>query len=138
DPKRVILKNKDVVLGPADGIVVSISGVDSVPEELSVEVDSRFIKISIFLSVFDVHVNRMPVSGIVKSMAYVPGMFSNAFYDGASFKNERQIILIENDDSEKFVVTQVAGLIARRIVCDVAVDDSISAGDRFGIIKIWQ
>ena len=92
-------------------------------------------KISIFLNIFNVHVNRIPTDGIVKKITYIHGKFINASLDKSSVDNERNIICLENDKNEIFYVTQIAGLIARRIVCDVKEQQVIKKGHRFGIIK---
>ena len=87
------------------------------------------------MNVFDVHVNRIPTSGTIKKIIYVPGKFFNASFDKSSKKNERNIVIIENDKKENFVVSQIAGLIARRIICNLNVKQQVIKGDRYGIIK---
>lgn len=134
DPVRIVPKADRLLLSPADGRITDIEFVDYFPSELALE-GEELIKISIFLSVFDVHVNRIPVSGIVRSLLYIPGIFSNAFFDKASFKNERQIVLIEDEDKEKVVVVQISGLIARRVICRLSNDQHVEQGERFGVIK---
>ena len=131
DPVRVI-PDEDVIISPADGIITFI-GISNPPKELNIE--DKFIKVSIFLSIFNVHVNRLPVSGKVTDIKYVEGNFLNASLDKSSDKNERNIILIEDELSNKYIVTQIAGLIARRIICDLKVDQRSIKGHRFGIIK---
>ncbi|MBI04483.1 MAG: phosphatidylserine decarboxylase family protein [Pelagibacteraceae bacterium] len=131
DPIRAI-PNHDVVVSPADGQIVFV-GESDYPEELSLK--NRSIKISIFLDLYNVHVNRIPISGIIKDIKYIPGKFFRANVDKSSKENERNIVLIENEKNEKIVVSQIAGLIARRIVCDLKVNQKVDKGDRFGIIK---
>lgn len=134
DPERVTPQVENAVVSPADGIVQQITDV-SPPAELDVP-HTVMRRISIFLSVFDVHVNRVPVSGIVKTLVYRPGKFINASLDKASEDNERETILLEADyEHTTIVVTQIAGLIARRIVCDLYEASKVTVGERFGIIK---
>ena len=131
DPNRSI-PIEDFIVSPADGKIVYI-GESNLPDELGITGD--YLKISIFLDVFNVHVNRMPVSGNVKQITYIPGKFFRANVDKASKENERNIILLENKNKEKIVVVQIAGLIARRIVCELKNNQSVFKGDRFGMIK---
>lgn len=131
DPIRII-PNENVIVSPADGEIVFI-GESDLPNELNT--NGKYLKISIFLDLFNVHVNRLPVSGIIKEIKYVPGKFFRANIDKSSDENERNIILIENEKNEIFVVTQIAGLIARRIICDLKVKQEVIKGDKFGIIK---
>ena len=115
DPIRAI-PNADVVVSPADGQVVYI-GESELPEETMLS--GKSLKISIFLDLYNVHVNRIPVSGEIKNIKYVPGKFFRANVDKSSKENERNIIVIENKNKENVIVSQIAGLIARRIVCDL-------------------
>ena len=131
DPDRYI-PTEDVIVSPADGVITYI-GVSKEPNLLNEEKD--FIKISIFLNIFNVHVNRLPTSGEIKKIQYISGKFINATLDKSSEDNERNIICIENDNNEIFYVTQIAGLIARRIICEVKEKQHITKGNRFGIIK---
>ena len=131
DPIRII-PNENVIVSPADGEVVFI-GESDLPNELNI--NGKYLKISIFLDLFNVHVNRIPVSGIIKEIIYVSGKFFRANIDKSSDENERNIILIENEKKELFVTTQIAGLIARRIICDLKIKQEVIKGDRFGIIK---
>jgi len=133
DPIRIIPK-ENVIVSPADGEIVFI-GESELPEECDVNTKGKFLKISIFLDIFNVHVNRIPVSGIVKDIIYTPGKFFRANVEKASKENERNIIVIENQKKEKIIVTQIAGLIARRIICNIKMNQKIFKGDRFGIIK---
>jgi phosphatidylserine decarboxylase len=131
DPVRFI-PEEEVVVSPADGIVTSISESDS---PIDKENYGKLIRVSIFLSIFNVHVNRIPTNGLVKKISYVHGKFINATLDKSSIHNERNIILIENKNNETFFVTQIAGLIARRIVCEIKENQNVYKGNRFGIIK---
>ena len=131
DPIRSI-PNEKVVVSPADGIVTFIgSSNNPLGDNLD---DNKYTKISIFLSIFDVHVNRMPVDATVSSVKYIPGNFINATLDKSSNENERNIIIAENNDN-KFYIVQIAGLIARRIVCNIKINQEVIKGDRIGIIK---
>ena len=131
DPIRAI-PNADVVVSPADGQVVYI-GESELPEETMLS--GKSLKISIFLDLYNVHVNRIPVSGEIKNIKYVPGKFFRANVDKSSKENERNIIVIENKNKENVIVSQIAGLIARRIVCNLKIKQYVEKGDRFGIIK---
>ena len=131
DPVRSIPGEK-VIVSPADGLVTFI-GITKNP--LNDETDQNSYKqISIFLSVFDVHVNRMPVDAKISQIKYIPGKFINATLDKSSEENERNIILAENNN-DKFYIVQIAGLIARRIVCSIKNNQEVNKGDRIGIIK---
>ena len=131
DPKRFV-PVENVIVSPADGIITYI-GPSKGPEIL--DNDKEFIKISIFLNIFNVHVNRLPTDGIIKKIKYIHGKFINATLDKSSIHSERNIILIENKNNETFFVTQIAGLIARRIVCEIKENQNVYKGNRFGIIK---
>tara|TARA_B100000029_G_scaffold344206_1_gene336656 strand:+ start:1338 stop:2006 length:669 start_codon:yes stop_codon:yes gene_type:complete len=131
DPIRSI-PDADVLVSPADGQIVFI-GESNYPEETNLK--NKCIKISIFLDLYNVHVNRIPISGKIIDIKYVPGKFFRANVDKSSKENERNIIVIENNQKEIIVVTQIAGLIARRIVCDLKTNQQVEKGDRFGIIK---
>jgi len=131
DPKRVIPSDK-FIISPADGIITYIGESKAPINDL--ENKNSYKKISIFLSIFNVHVNRIPVDGKIKNIKYISGKFFNASLDKSSDKNERNIVCIENH-SHFFYVVQIAGLIARRIVCEVSEDQEIEKGDRLGIIK---
>jgi len=131
DPLRVTPID-DMVVSPADGIITFI-GEQNAPKETKIK--SKFIKISIFLNIFNVHINRIPTYGKVKKIIYVSGKFINATLDKSSEDNERNIILIEKDNSDLIIVTQIAGLIARRIVCNIKNNEILLQGDKLGIIK---
>ncbi len=142
DPERVIPQGEDLIVSPADGLVSLIAQVPP-PRELQAPDASGapglgaepVTRISIFMSVFDVHINRAPVGGTVKRVIYIPGKFMNADLDKASEDNERQHILIERPDGRPIGFTQIAGLVARRIVPFVKPGDIIAAGQRVGLIR---
>jgi phosphatidylserine decarboxylase len=131
DPERITNKSEGIVSSPADGVIVDISR-RVPPSEIGINEEMQ--KISIFLNVFNVHVNRSPVAGIVEKVIYHKGQFLNAGVDKASEENERNTVII-NSNHGKFAVVQIAGLIARRIICDVSADKKLEAGERYGIIK---
>ena len=133
DPTRVPPMRSAAVLSPADGHVVSVM-LAVPPVELGLG-DGPLLRVAIFLSVLDVHVNRMPVAATVSRIAYRPGKFLNASLDKASVDNERNAIALRLDDGREMAVVQIAGLIARRIVCDVREGERVVAGGRFGIIR---
>jgi phosphatidylserine decarboxylase len=137
DPDRVSPREDGLLLAPADGLVIQVADVD-VPRQLQGETgmpEARATRISIFLSVLDVHINRTPVSGTVKSLTYVPGKFLNASLDKASDDNERSYMVVEAFDGTRVGVTQIAGLIARRIVTFVAPGAILAPGQRYGLIR---
>ena len=133
DPDRVIPISKTLVLSPADGVVSMIEDVE-VPTELGLKKEVR-TRISIFLNIFDVHVNRVPMDGKITKVLYHPGKFFNASLDKASVYNEKNHVVIEVAPKKNIIFTQIAGLIARRIVCDLKEDQEVKAGQRYGIIK---
>jgi phosphatidylserine decarboxylase len=133
DPERVTPGRPGLVVAPADGRVVSIAAV-APPPELNLGDAPRW-RVAIFLSVLDVHVNRMPVDGTVTAIAYRHGKFVNASLDKASTDNERNAMAIRLTDGRSIAVVQIAGLIARRILCYVHEGETLSAGVRFGIIR---
>ncbi len=136
DPVRTTPQDPNLIVAPADGLVTMITQVPA-PLELAGEggLTGEFTRVSIFMSVFDVHVNRSPVAGVVKRLAYVPGKFLNADLDKASEDNERQHFLVERDDGAKIGFTQIAGLVARRIMAFVKEGDTVAAGERIGLIR---
>ncbi|MCX7863736.1 MAG: phosphatidylserine decarboxylase [Novosphingobium sp.] len=142
DPARVTPRDERFILSPADGLVCLIRKV-SPPRELVVDDGSGLAsmssepvtRVSIFMSVFDVHINRAPIGGTVRRVVYVPGRFLNADLDKASEENERQHILIERGDGLLIGLTQIAGLVARRIVPFVKPGDMLAAGQRIGLIR---
>ena len=131
DPTRYPPFRDGTVVSPADGRVLSVTQVDG--PELSGMVEST--KISIFMSVFNVHVNRSPAAGRVLETHYKPGKFFSANLDKASDENERNLVVIEDEQGRRIAFVQIAGLIARRIVCFVGPDDTLEKGERFGLIR---
>ena len=131
DPERYTQDTKGAVISPADGRVLFVKKTDY-PKELGVKGEAT--KISIFMSVFDVHVNRNPVSGKVAKVVYIPGKFINASLDKASEDNERSLTLVESD-GDKVAYVQIAGFVARRIVNNLKEGAAVESGDRFGLIK---
>lgn len=133
DPERVTPLGDQWVVSPADGEVTAIE-ISDLPPEVE-ELEGKRTRISIFLSVLDVHVNRVPASGIIRQLSYHAGKFLSATLDKSSDENERQTIVMETQEGKSIVFVQIAGLIARRIVCDLNIGDSVQAGERFGIIR---
>lgn len=136
DPVRTTPVDPDLIVAPADGLVTMITRTGP-PPELAGEggLTGEFTRVSIFMSVFDVHINRTPIAGRIAKMAYVAGKFLNADLDKASEDNERQLFLVERDDGVKVGFTQIAGLIARRILTFVKEGDTVAAGERIGLIR---
>jgi phosphatidylserine decarboxylase len=137
DPMRTTPRGDRLIVAPADGLITMIARVPPPPELRGPEglADGDYTRVSIFMSVFDVHINRAPISGRVKRVAYVPGKFVNADLDKASEDNERQHLLIEGADGLRIGFTQIAGLIARRILSFVREGDMVDAGQRVGLIR---
>jgi phosphatidylserine decarboxylase len=137
DPVRTTPRGANLIVAPADGLVTMIEKVPPPPELAGPEGlgDAQSTRVSIFMSVFDVHINRSPITGRIRRVAYVPGKFLNADLDKASEDNERQHFLVEGADGVKVGFTQIAGLIARRILSFVREGDSIEAGQRVGLIR---
>ncbi len=133
DPERTIIGDDSYLVSPADGEVIKVEEVDG-PKELGLE-NKKFKKISIFMNVFDCHVNRTPCSGIVEDILYKPGKFLNASLDKASEDNERNYYKIKDKHGNDIVVVQIAGLVARRIVCETNKNEELSQGDRIGMIR---
>ena len=133
DPERISINDDNYLTSPADGEVLMIHEVDG-PKELNLE-SKKFTKISIFMNVFDCHVNRTPCEGKISEILYKPGKFLNASLDKASEHNERNYYKITNNDDEDIIVVQIAGLIARRIVCESSKDQTLKQGDRIGMIR---
>lgn len=142
DPERVVPRLDSAIVAPADGLVSLIMQVEP-PAELRIDdgtgiaglPDGPVTRISIFMSVFDVHINRAPIGGVVRRVVYIPGKFLNADLDKASEENERQHFLIERPDGMTIGFTQIAGLVARRIVPFVKPGDTVGAGQRIGLIR---
>jgi phosphatidylserine decarboxylase len=137
DPIRTTPRNERMIIAPADGLITMITKVPPPPELRGPDglSDPEYTRISIFMSVFDVHINRAPIGGRVKRMAYVPGKFVNADLDKASEDNERQHLLIEGSDGLRIGFTQISGLVARRILAFVREGDVVEAGQRIGLIR---
>ncbi len=133
DPERTIIGDDSYLVSPADGEVIKVEEVDG-PKELGLE-NKKFKKISIFMNVFDCHVNRTPCSGIVEDILYKPGKFLNASLDKASEDNERNYYKIKDKHGNDIVVVQIAGLVARRIVCETNKNQELHQGDRIGMIR---
>mgnify|MGYP001315871308 CR=1 FL=1 len=133
DPDRVSIKDNNYLVSPADGLITEISEING-PEELGLE-NKKFTRISIFMNVFNCHVNRVPTEGIVEEIFYKPGKFLNASLDKASKENERNYYKINTINGEEIIIVQIAGLIARRIVCEVSKDQKLIQGERIGMIR---
>ena len=137
DPIRTTPMDPRLIVAPADGLVTMIKK-GPPPPQLAGEgglTDPEYTRVSIFMSVFDVHINRTPIAGTVKRIEYVEGKFLNADLDKASDDNERQYFLMEREDGLKIGFTQIAGLVARRILATVKEGDALQAGDRVGLIR---
>ena len=134
DPIRTTPQDPALIVAPADGLVTMITTV-AAPPELAAAMSGEFTRVSIFMSVFDVHINRSPIAGTIRKIAYIPGKFLNADLDKASEDNERQHFLVEREDGVKIAFTQIAGLVARRIMSFVAEGDRVAAGERIGLIR---
>jgi phosphatidylserine decarboxylase len=137
DPVRTVPQGDNLIVAPADGMVTLIQNVMPPREMAGSEGlgDSPMTRVSIFMSVFDVHINRTPIAGTIKNVIYISGKFLNADLDKASEDNERQHILVERSDGLRIGFTQIAGLVARRIVPFVKPGDMVAAGQRIGLIR---
>jgi phosphatidylserine decarboxylase len=133
DPERQSINSEDFLVSPADGEIIKVEEVNG-PKELGLE-NKKFNKISIFMNVFDCHVNRSPCSGTISEISYKAGKFINASLDKASEDNERCYYKIKNSFGEDIIVVQIAGLIARRIVTECSKDENIEQGSRIGMIR---
>jgi phosphatidylserine decarboxylase len=133
DPERVIIEDDNYLVSPADGEVIKVEEVDG-PKELGLE-NKKFNKISIFMNVFDCHVNRTPCKGKIEEILYKPGKFLNASFDKASEDNERNYYKIKDVNGNDIIIVQIAGLIARRIVCESDKNQELSQGERIGMIR---
>jgi len=133
DPERVIIEDDNYLVSPADGEVIKVEEVDG-PKEVGME-NKKFKKISIFMNIFDCHVNRTPCAGTVEDILYKPGKFLNASFDKASEDNERNYYKIKDTSGNNIIVVQIAGLIARRIVCETNNGQTLSQGERIGMIR---
>ena len=133
DPERFSINDENYLTSPADGVISQITETNG-PKELGLS-EKKYTRVSIFMNVFDCHVNRTPISGSVIEILYKPGSYINASFDKASEENERNYIKIKNSNGEEFILVQIAGLIARRIVCEVKKDQQLKQGEKFGIIR---
>ena len=133
DPERISIQDDNYLVSPADGVVLQILDTNG-PKELGLE-NRKFKKISIFMNVFDCHVNRSPCAGKISDILYKPGKFINASFDKASEDNERNYYKIKNNQNEDIVVVQIAGLVARRIITEVNKDEELEQGKRIGMIR---
>ena len=133
DPDRVSIQNENFLVSPADGLISKISEVEG-PVELNLE-NKKFTKVSIFMNVFNCHVNRSPISAKVEEIFYKPGKFLNATLDKSSEENERNYYRLKTLDGEEVIIVQIAGLIARRIVCEVNESQEVQQGERIGMIR---
>ena len=133
DPDRFPINDENYLLSPADGVVSQITEING-PKELGLE-NKKFSRVSIFMNVFDCHVNRVPSSGKIDQIFYKPGKNLNASLDKSSDENERNFVRMKNKNGDELIIVQIAGLIARRIVCEVQENEEISQGEKFGMIR---
>ena len=133
DPDRISINNNKYLVSPADGLISHISNVSG-PSELNLE-NKTFTKVSIFMNIFNCHVNRTPIAGSVEKIFYKPGKFLNASLDKASEENERNYYKIKTINGDEIIIVQIAGLIARRIVCEVHKEQKLNQGERIGMIR---
>ena len=133
DPERITIDDDNYLVSPADGEVIKVEEVDG-PKEFNLE-SKRFRKISIFMNVFDCHVNRTPCAGKIEEILYKPGKFLNASFDKASEDNERNYYKIKDNQNNDIILVQIAGLVARRIVCEASKDQELKQGERVGMIR---
>ena len=133
DPERFPINDENYLLSPADGVISQITELNG-PQELGLD-NKKYTRVSIFMNVFDCHVNRVPSSGKITKIFYKPGEYLNASLDKASEKNERNYVKMSNKNGDELILVQIAGLIARRIVCEKKENDEIKQGDRFGMIR---
>lgn len=133
NPDRVTSSREGLVITPADGVVQMI--VDKAPPRQLEMGNDAVTRISVFMNVFDCHVNRIPCDGRIGKLSYIPGKFVNAALDKASEENERQMVRIDRPDGKQVAAVQIAGLVARRIICYLRDDQTVLAGERFGLIR---
>jgi len=133
DPERFSIKDENYLVSPADGKITQIMEING-PKELGLE-EKKYTRISIFMDVFCCHVNRVPYTGKIDKIFYKPGKYINATLDKASEENERNYLKLTNSNGDEIIIVQIAGMIARRIVCDVKAGNTINQGDRFGMIR---
>ncbi len=134
DPERIIPVEENVVISPADGVVTRVEYGVTAPDDLGYG-NKKFNKISVFLNVFNVHVNRVPLSGTITKVSYKPGKFLSANVDEASSENERNSVVVKTSEGVEVIFVQVAGLVARRIVSEAKEGQEVIVGDRYGIIR---
>ena len=127
------LNKNNLIISPADGTVTEISKINPT-EDIGLP-EGNWTRICVFMNVFDVHVNRSPMSGVITYKQYIPGSFYNASLDKASEENERLILNMDTENGNKIAFVQIAGLVARRIICDVDIGHSLKAGEIFGLIR---
>jgi phosphatidylserine decarboxylase len=133
DPERIVIEDDNYLVSPADGEIIKVEEVEGI-KELGLE-NKKFKKISIFMNVFDCHVNRTPCAGKVEEILYKPGKFLNASLDKASEDNERNYYKIKDTHGNEIIIVQIAGLIARRIVCETNKGQELKQGQRIGMIR---
>ena len=133
DPERVSINDENYLVSPADGLITQVTEVDG-PKELQLE-NKKFKRVSIFMNIFDCHVNRIPCSGKINDIFYISGKFLNASLDKASEDNERNYIKIISNKGEEIIIVQIAGLLARRIVCECHKDQNLNQGEKVGMIR---
>ena len=133
DPDRITINDEDYLVSPADGVITQIVEMNG-PEEFGLE-NKKFTRVSIFMNVFNCHVNRVPLSGSIKKIFYKEGKYINASFDKASDENERNYVQLKSINGDDIILVQIAGLIARRIVCEANEEDVVKQGQRFGIIR---
>ena len=133
DPERISINDDNYLVSPADGTIIQVQETQG-PKELNLE-DKKFTKVSVFMNVFDCHVNRIPCDGKISEILYKPGKFLNASLDKASENNERNYYKITNAQGEDIIVVQIAGLIARRIISESKKDQTLKQGNRIGMIR---
>ena len=133
DPERFPINDENYLLSPAEGLISQITELNG-PQELGLD-NKKYTRVSVFMNVFDCHVNRVPSSGKITQIFYKPGEYINASLDKASEKNERNYVKMVSKNGEELILVQIAGLIARRIVCEKKENDEIKQGDRIGMIR---
>ena len=133
DPERFPINDENYLLSPADGVVSQIIEIHG-PKEMGLE-SKKYTRVSIFMNVFDCHVNRIPSSGKINQIFYKPGKYMNASLDKASDENERNYVKMTNFNGDELILVQIAGLIARRIVCDIKENEETKQGNKFGMIR---
>tara|TARA_Y100000590_G_scaffold334847_1_gene381023 strand:- start:398 stop:1048 length:651 start_codon:yes stop_codon:yes gene_type:complete len=133
DPERFPINDENYLVSPADGVISQITEING-PKELGLE-KKKYTRVSIFMNVFDCHVNRVPCSGKINQIFYKPGSYINASLDKASEENERNYLKMTNSNGNELILVQIAGLIARRIVCETNENEEVKQGNRFGMIR---